>query len=253
MNRRVKLTPGRRMMADLSWASRRVPRYLIRGPLVIPRAMAARAALPAPRPPWTVIFAKAYAMAAQQRPSLRRVHAALPWPHMIEAPHAQGSVIVERVEPGEVLLAPARLFIAHDTPLPELAQRIEQVKHGPRGQAPALRWMLGLAALPWPLRRAAYALALALGWPVLRLGGNYAISVLGEHGVEVIDSVSIVPVFFSFGPIAPDGTVFLHFAVDHRVLDGSDAIFAMRAMQAALEGPLAEEMAALLDAPPGGV
>lgn len=253
MNRRVKLSPGRRMLADLSWASRQVPRYLIRGKLVIPRAVAARAALPSPRPPWTVIFAKAYAMAAQQRPSLRRVYASLPWPHMIEAPHAQGSVVVERAEAEEVLLAPARLFIAHDTALPELATRIERVKHGPRTEAPALRWMLRVSALPWPLRRAGYALAMALGWPVLRLGGNYAISVLGEHGVDVIDSVSIVPVFFSFGPIAPDGTVFLHFAVDHRILDGSDAIFAMRAMQAALEGPLAEEMAALLDAPPPGV
>lgn len=109
--------------------------------------------------------------------------------------------------------------------------------------------MLGLAALPWPLRRAGYALAMALGWPVLKLGGNYAISALGEHGAELLDSVSIVPVFFSFGPIAADGTVFLHFAMDHRVLDGSDAILALHAMQAALEGPLAEELLALLDAP----
>ncbi len=249
MNRRIKLSPGRRLMGDLSAASRRVPRYLIRVPMRIPRALAARNALPGPRPPWTVIFAKAFALAAQQHPPLRRVHASLPWPHLIEAPHAQGSVMVERREGSETLLAPARLFRAHDTPLPDLAARIAAVKSGPREAAPALRWMLGLASLPWPLRRMGYALAMALGWPVLKLGGNYAISALGEHGAELLDSVSIVPVFFSFGPIAPDGTVFLHFAMDHRVLDGFDAILAMRAMQAALEGPLAEELLTLLDAP----
>lgn len=249
MNRRIALSPGRRLMGDLSAASRAVPRFLIRGPLHIPRARAARAALPAPRPPWTALFAKAFAIAAQQHAPLRRVHASLPWPHLIEAPHAQGCVMVEAQDGQETLLAPARLFRAHDAPLHDLAARLAAVKANPRAASAALRWMLAAGRLPWPLRRAGYALAMGFGWPVLRLGGNYAISVLGEHGVDVIDSVSIVPVFLSFGPIAEDGTVLLHFAMDHRVLDGSDAIRAMAAMQAALEGPIAEELAAL-DAPP---
>lgn len=250
MNRRLALSPGRRVMGDLAAASRKVPRFLLRGRLSIPRALAARAALPRPRPPWTALFAKAYAMAARQHAPLRRIHASLPWPHLIESPHAQGCVMVEAASGGETLLAPARLFRAQDTPLPDLAQRLAAVKSTPHEAAPALRWMLGLSRLPWPLRRAGYGLAMGLGWPVLRLGGHYAISALGEHGAELLDSVSIVPAFLSFGPIAPDGGVALHFALDHRVLDGSDAIRALAAMQEALEGPIAEELTALLDAPP---
>jgi pyruvate/2-oxoglutarate dehydrogenase complex dihydrolipoamide acyltransferase (E2) component len=40
----------------------------------------------------------------------------------------------------------------------------------------------------------------------------------------------------------------LHIAFDHRVMDGADAAFALRGIEHALEGPIAEELAALLDA-----
>lgn len=241
----IRPSPGRQVIADLSWASLRVPRCVITARLTLPRARAARAALPAPRPPWTTIFLKGFALASEHQPELRRVHATLPSPRMIEVPHAIGCIILERAEGGSVLLGMARFTESHATPLIELGARLRAAKRGPAEDVGTHRRQRRFAGLPWWLRRLLLRYGLAIGRPLLRYGGTFAVSAIGQHGASIVDSVSVLPCFLSYGPIGEDGQVEVFLSFDHRVMDGADGAVALNALEAAIEGPLAAEMAAL--------
>lgn len=241
----VKPSLGRQMMADLSWASLRIPRCIMTARLQIPRALAARSALAAPRPPWTTLFLKAFGIAAEAHPPLRRCHATLPWPRMLEVDHAVGCVVLERQHEGKSALSIARIPRCHALALPELARRLGQAKSAPAEDAGSFRLFRRFARLPWPLRRLLMRLAIATGGPVVLYGGNFAISALGERGVNILDSVSVLPVFLSYGPIDAQGGVDVTLSFDHRVMDGGDGADALRGLEQALEGPVAEELRTL--------
>ncbi|MEI6160458.1 MAG: 2-oxo acid dehydrogenase subunit E2 [Roseococcus sp.] len=232
-------------MADLSWAALRVPRCVMAARLHLPGALAARAALPAPRPPWTAIFAKAFALTALERPALRQFHASLPWPRLLRLDHAIGCVMVERAHLGEPTLTLARFVQPHAMPLPLLGALLHEAKTAPPEATKCFRRMLRFASHPWPLRRLMMRVALAFATPLARYGGSFSVSSLGERGASILDSVSILPVFLSYGPIGPDGAVDVFIAFDHRVMDGADAAAALSGIAAMIEGPLVAELDAL--------
>ncbi|MBU8537005.1 hypothetical protein [Falsiroseomonas tokyonensis] len=239
--RRLRLSPGRQTIADLSWASLRVPRCTLTARLAIPQALAARRALPAPRPPWTVLFAKAFAIAAATQPALRRLHATLPSPRLLEVPHAIGCVLVERQHEGVATLAIARFTEPHATPLATLAAQLHHAKTAPVGDCRPFHRLLRFARLPWPLRRLMLRWALASATPLLRYGGTFAISSLGGEAV-IVDSVSVLPCFLSYGLIGADGGVEVFLSFDHRVMDGADGAAALQGLEAAMETLVAEEL-----------
>lgn len=252
-HRIVRRSPGREVVADLSWASLRVPRCVITARIAVPRALAARGAMAAPRIPWTVIFAKGLALAAETRPVLRRVHATLPTPRLIEVPHAIGCIVLERGEQSMLghgkqdaaMLGLARFRDPHATPLPELAAALRRAKEAPAGEVKTHRRLLRLARIPWPLRRLMLRTALAVGTPLLRYGGTFAISALGHRGAGIIDSVSILPSFLSYGPISAAGAVDAYLSFDHRVMDGAEGAAALHGLEVAVEGAVAAELEAL--------
>ncbi|NKC32335.1 2-oxo acid dehydrogenase subunit E2 [Falsiroseomonas selenitidurans] len=247
--RRIRPSPGRQTIADLSWASLRVPRCTLTARLRIPRALAGRTALPAPRPPWTVLFTKAFALVAEDQPSLRRLHATLPSPRLLEAPHAVGCVVLERLHQGVATLALARFTEPHATPIPVLAQQLHHAKTAPPGASRSFHRLLRFARLPWPLRRLMLRFALATAAPLLRYGGTFAISALGRREAAIVDSVSVLPCFLSYGPIDADGGVAVFLSFDHRVMDGADGAAALEGLEAAMESLVADELAALAATP----
>lgn len=243
--RRIRLSPARRVVADLSWASLRVPRCLMTAELMLPRTVAARSALAAPRPPWTTLFTKAFAIVAEDRPALRRLYATLPVPRLLELDHAIGCVVLEREHEGEPALSIARFTEPQARPLAELAAMLHHAKTAPPMETKSFRRILRFARLPWPMRRLMMRIALGFGAPLLRYGGSFGISALGHQGAAIIDSVSVVPVFLSYGPIAADGRVQFYISFDHRVMDGAEGAAAMRALEQALEGPVTAELEAM--------
>jgi len=243
--RRLPLPPGRQMIADLSWASLRVPRCTLVARLAIPRALAARAALPAPRPPWTILFTKAFALVAEDQPALRRLHATLPRPRLVEAPHAIGCVVVEREYAGQPTLAVARFTEPHATPLAQLAAQLHHAKTAPPTESRHFHRLLRFARLPWPLRRLMLRWALASATPLLRYGGTFAVSSLGSSPAAIVDSVSVLPCFLSYGAIGADGGVQVFLSFDHRVMDGADGAAALGGLQQAMETRVAAELLAL--------
>jgi hypothetical protein len=244
--RRVPLSPGRQHIGDLAWLSRRVPRCIVRAQIEVPRLLAARSALPAPRPAWPMLFAKAFAMAAADRPVLRRIHAMLPTPRLLEVPRAIGCILIERHDQGEAIVMAERFLDLPGTPLPILGALLTAAKNSPVWNHRPTYRLLRLLRLPWPLRRLLLLWGLATARPMLRYGGTFAVSSVGGQGASIVDSISPLPVFLAFGPIDDAGRVEVFMAFDHRVMDGIAAAEALQALQAMLEGALAAEVEALL-------
>ena len=65
--------------------------------------VAARQAWPN-RPAWSAIFAKAYALVADEIAILRRAYVKLPTPHLYEYPLSKLSMVVEREYQGEMVV-----------------------------------------------------------------------------------------------------------------------------------------------------
>ena len=245
--RRIPLSRPRRILTDLSHASLAFPRATLRtrinvAALVAPREAAARGA----RIPWPILFAKAFALVAQDMPHLRRVYAKLPWPHFYELPTSVGSIIIERdwpeAAPTEKALFLGRLKDPAAAALPDLAAAMRHHKTAPIDSIADFRRILMLAGLPLPLRRAGLWLALNLGRQVPNYFGTFAISPLGSHGAAILHTIPVWTSFLNYGPIDTDGGTDVYLSVDHRVMDGGHAARAITAMEAALNGPILVEL-----------
>ncbi len=91
------------------------------------------------------------------------------------------------------------------------------------------------------IRRAIWWLGMNIGRQRPNYFGTFGVSVLGSTGTSVVYPVSPWPVFVTYGPIAADGSVEVLLAFDHRVMDGAVVARAFGALEAALNGPVAEE------------
>ena len=242
--RRVPLSLPRRLATEFSYAARRSPRATLSGQVQLGALVAARAQAPA-RPPWSAILARAYALAAADLPVLRRVYVQLPWPQLYELPASTACVVVERDWQAEKALLFCRIKDPAALPLAEVAARIRQAKTAPLESLRDWRRARRIAVLPWPLRRALFWLGLNLGRQVPNWYGTFGISLLGAEGVAISSVVAPWAGFLNLGPIGADGMAALHFSFDHRVMDGAAGAAAMRALEAALQGPLLAELRAL--------
>lgn len=245
--RRIPLSRPRRILTDLSHASLAFPRATLRTRIHIPALIAPRESAPrGARIPWPILFAKAFALVAQDMPHLRRVYAKLPWPHFYELPTSVGSIIIERdwpeVAPTEQALFLGRLKDPASTTLPDLAAAMRHQKTAPIDSIADFRRILMLAGLPLPLRRAGLWLALNLGRQVPNYFGTFAISPLGSHGAAILHTIPVWTSFLNYGPIDETGGTDVYLSVDHRVMDGGHAARAITAMEAALNGPVLAEL-----------
>jgi hypothetical protein len=242
--RSIPLSLPRRLATEFSYAARRVPRATLSARLALGPLVAARHLVP-DRPPWSAIFARAFALAAEEMPILRRGYVQLPWPRLVEWPVSVACVVVERDWGGEPALFFLRIKDPAGLSLAAVAARVRQAKAAPveslRENCRALR----LARLPWPLRRGLFWFGLNLGRQLPNWYGSFGISVLGAERVAISSVVAPWPCFLNYGPIGPDGVVEVYLSFDHRVMDGMAGARAVQALERMLHGPLLAELRAL--------
>jgi hypothetical protein len=210
--------------------------------LQIPRALAAHSACAA-RPPWASIFAKAFGKLAWERAELRRMYVSFPWPGLVEVNAPAAFIIVERAHEGEMMVSAARVRDPATVPLTAIGERLQQAKTAPEDVM--YRRILGFARLPWPLRRLVLWLSLMTALPLHRYAGSFVVSALGGQGAQILDTISILPIFLSFGPIGRDGQVEVTLCFDHRVMDGAACAATLRGLEVIIEGPMSDELEAL--------
>jgi hypothetical protein len=232
------------MVADLLHFGAGVPTVPVERRMCLRRVLVARAACP-DRPPWTAIFAKAFALVARGFPELRRAYCKFPLPHLYEYPVSAAAVTIERAYHGEKAVFVERVKDPAARPLPEVANVIRTAATAPVESVKTFRRALRVAALPRAVRRLLWWLGLNIGRQRANYFGTFGISVFSSLGADCLHPVSPWTTLLTYGPIGDDGMVIVRVVVDHRVLDGATTARALLELEETLNGAVAEELIAL--------
>ena len=240
--RTIPLSGPRRFIADLVHHASRVPtvpvaRQFDLGPLV-----PARREHPS-RPSWALLFMKAFGLVAAEHPPLRRAYLSFPKARLYEHPQSICALAIEREHLGEpgifvgLFRAPERQTLA------ELQDSLAFYKNEPLENVGFFRQELRIAALPGPLRRLLWWSTLDIsGLKRAKRFGTFGLSTYGALGAEQIHPISPLAVTLTFGPIDSEGVVCVKLIYDHRVLDGAYIARRLADLEAALRGPILEEL-----------
>ena len=237
----VALSIPRRIVTDLMYFSAGVPWIVAQRAMVLSEAQAARETHPE-RPTWTALFVKAFAIVADEFPELRRAYMHLPWPHFYEYQTSAGSVVVERDFDGEPGLVFLRIKEPSTIPVVEIGRLIRDGKTDAYAADRHFQLLVRIAALPLPLRRLAWWIALNLP----RVRGNYlgtfGLSTVAALGTEILQPRSPLTTVLTYGVIDDGGNVTVRAVFDHRVLDAMTMARALGRLEQILNGPVADEL-----------
>jgi hypothetical protein len=240
--RSIPLSRPRRIVADHCHFARKTPLGVIKRTIKIKPAMDARSTMTI-RPGWTALFIKAFALVAHDTPAFRQAYVKLPWPQLYEYPMSIASLVVERPYQNEDALFLGRIKDPANRSIGEIGELISTAKTAPVESIRDFARALQFARLPMLLRRALWWLGLNIGRQRPNYFGTFGVSVLGGDGASVVYPVSPWTVFLSYGPIAANGDVDVLLAFDHRVMDGAVVSRAFAQIEAAMNGPVCEEIA----------
>lgn len=242
----LPLSLPRTLITDLMELAAAVPTVPVERRLDLGPLLAARAAA-APRPGWTAIFTKAWALVCARRPALRQAFVRWPWPRLYQHSASVASLAVERPYGGGEALFFLHLADPEGRSLADIDWRAKRFRDRPLEQCASVRRQLRLARLPRPLRRLLYAAGLSVGRWRARYFGTFGVSSYGGLGASSLHPLSPLTTTLNFGPIAADGGVDVRVVYDHRVLDGGAVARAMADLEAVLHGEVLTELRYLRD------
>jgi hypothetical protein len=240
--RTIPLSPVRKLVVDLTLM--RVPSVPVQRMMNIAALVEARAAAKG-RPAWSAIFAKAYALVAEDMPILRRAYVKLPTPRLYEYPLSTLSIVVEREHEGEMVILTDLIRDPAGQSIMKISDTVRHAKTVPITEVRAFKRMLDLARWPTPLRRLIWWLGLNIGRQRGNYFGTYGITVYSGLGAESLHPISPLTAVLNYGVIAKDGTVAVRIMYDHRVLDGSMVARVLGEIEKKLTGPVLAELKAL--------
>jgi hypothetical protein len=242
--RKVPWSRPRIFVNDLLHFARRVPSIPVQRLCRLAPVVAARSTLPAPRPPWSALFVKAYALVAEELPPLRRAYCAFPRPHLVEYDRSVAAVAVERDWEDEKAVLTIRIKHPARLPLSAIAERIRQAQTAPLDQIKDFRRTLWLSGLPRPLRRLLWWLSLNCRRWRGNVCGTFGLSSYSALGAESLHPLSPLTVTLNYGVIDPQGCVPVRLIYDHRVFDGATAARALQRLEEVLNTFIRSELLA---------
>jgi hypothetical protein len=240
--RAIRLSPARRVQNDFLYFASKAPILPVQRRMRLGALMEARRACPH-RPPWTVLFFRAYALLAQEVPELRRVHISLPWPHLYEYPASVGMIAVERKTGRALEVFAGRVKDPASRPLQELVEILRHFNEAPLREIREFRRVLLLGRLPWPLRRLLMWIGLNIGRQRANFFGTFGLSVYSALGADSLRPLAPCTVVLNYGVMAPDGSLDVRFNYDHRVMDGATVARALQALERILTQNIVAELA----------
>ena len=184
----INLSAHRVMICDLMHASRKLPTIPVERRMQLGAVVEARRVAKV-RPSWPVIFAKAFAVVAEDMPELRRCYLALPWARLYEHSLSIASVAVEKSVPAtknraaEKAVFFAKLRRPNEHRLIALDRYLKRFANAPSANMGLAQLGLWLTWLPWPLRR-------FLWWYSLNAEGYFRCRQYGTYGVSVDSSLA---------------------------------------------------------------
>jgi hypothetical protein len=238
----VPLSASRRLVCELMHACRGIPHVAVQRKMELGELVAARR-LWEPRPFWSTIFIKAFALVAKDFPALRRSYIRFPWAHLYEHSTSVATVTIDRHYEGEETVVLALARSPETQTLADLDAHLRRFKDAPPAALRSFRRARRLAALPWPLRRLAMWVGLhASGRLRERFFGTFCLTSAASLGVGALLVRTPLTTGIHYGQFEPDGRLDMRLTLDHRVFDGVIAARALVAMEETLRGPLLEEL-----------
>jgi hypothetical protein len=236
-----KISIPRRLVADLMYASIRVPFVSLSRPLNVRQLLEARA-LAAQPPGWAAIFVKAFSLVAKDEPVLRTLYAKWPWPSFYELPRSVAMVAIARIENGQDCVLPQKVTAADTLPLTEVDAQIRHAKDAPIGEVPAFRKILRVTRLPLLLRRLMWLVGLNFGRQRANWSGSFGVTSVAAYGAGELHALSPGPFIISYGVVEPDRTIDVVIRWDHRITDAAFMAKALTRLEQVLNTEIALEL-----------
>lgn len=246
--RSISLSASRQLINDLMYFGTRTPIVSVERVMDLSEVIAARNAC-AKRPPWAVIFAKAYALTAQDLPDLRRVFLKWPWSRIYEYPTSVAAITLSRTVNDESGVF-VRLIKAPETyRLADLADIIDHAGRVPVDEVKEFRRVLQMQRLPTVLRRLLWRIGLNVGRWRARIFGTIIVTSVAHLGTSALFTPTPTNMV-TVGVFEPDGRLALRYLFDHRVFDGIALARALARLEEVLKGPILEELRTMSKSPP---
>ena len=221
----IPLSLPRRTVIDLLHFASAIPTVPVQRLMSLQPVVSARAAC-SDRPRWTAIFVKAYALAAREFPELRRAYIKLPWPTLYEYPLSNASIIKD----------PAA------RPLDDIGEILRHASTAPIDAIKDFQRSMRFAALPRPLRRLLWWVALNFGRQRSNFFGTFAVSVYSGLNAESLHPLTPLTTTLNYGVIDGEGKVTVRVIYDHRVVNGATVARALARLEEILNTSLVEEI-----------
>jgi hypothetical protein len=237
----VALTLGRRFIIEHCHFSNLMQKGVFTKTINIAPLIRAMNASPK-KPALTLVFLKAFAVIARDIPELRRSYIKLPWPQLHELDYSVGMIPVTRNLEGEEIVLMAKFRDPANATFADLSAELEHQKTAPVRDIKNFDRVLKFVALPWPLRRFAFWIGLNSARHKPKFYGTFGVSSVGT--AEAIYAIHPLTTLLTYGVIdAASGSINVNFSFDHRVFDGMVVARALTALETALNGEIADEIA----------
>ena len=143
----LPLSPARKVVMELMHHARKVPSIPLSRTFNVAGLVAARQEAAQP-PSWVAIFMRAWALAAQKHPELRRALIPWPWKHLYEHPQSEAAVLIERDWEGEKVVLGAKVHAPERATLQEITLHLRYFKDTPVLEVSPFRQLLRWDAYP---------------------------------------------------------------------------------------------------------
>jgi len=238
----IRISPFRKLVIDLMSFSQKVPAVTVDRRMNLARLVAARQRC-APRPTWTGLFTKAYALISAREPLLRRCYMTFPWPRFYEHPKNIATLNIGRKVDGESIILHAHMRSPENRSLVEIDAIIHHFMNTPVEEIDSYRRVRRVSYLPGPVRR-------LLMWATLNVFGRrrchnmgtFGLTSVSAHGAGILTLVPLLTSTLFYGVFDEKGCLDVRLAFDHRVLDGALAADCMLHLEGALLGEILEEV-----------
>lgn len=239
------LSPARKMTEELMRHALFVPALPLSKACDLGPVMEARRRAD-PKPSWSALFIKAYALTARRHPGLRQAYIPYPVPHLYEHPFTNCAILVEREYAGETAVYGAKVRAPEAATLIEIDGHLRRFQTAPVEEVGAFRQILRVGRMPRLVRR-------FLFWQGLYFSGNRRakhlgtcmVSSVGNLGVEQVFPQTPLTTYLTFGPIDERGHVTVRISFDHRVLDARGVARCLCDLEQILRTEIVEELRSL--------
>ena len=156
-------------------------------------------------------------------------------------------MLLEREYEGESIVLGAKLRAPELQALADLDDALNHFRDAPVLEVGNFRQWLRVGRLPGFLRRFIFWHTLNFsGYKRAKRLGTFAISSLGNLGVEQHHPISPLTTYLTFGPISPLGEVNVKIIYDHRVMDGRCVARCLNDLEAMLNTRILDELTMMI-------